>query len=127
MECRVNITLTLHQTPPSLNVVGLHSHWRVGHKAKQRLQDDLHWLLVASKLSKGLSRVEASARLTFPTRRRRDEGNWRSLIEKALGDALVAGGWLSDDTPDRYRFGACLIDTTPGPARTVISVVGEVA
>ncbi|HEX4305299.1 MAG TPA: hypothetical protein VHZ54_04630 [Solirubrobacterales bacterium] len=28
------------------------------------------------------------------------------MLEKALGDALVEGGWLADDTPDHYRFGA---------------------
>jgi hypothetical protein len=34
-----------------------------------------------------------------------DQGNFRYFIEKALGDALVAGGWLADDDWDHYEFG----------------------
>jgi hypothetical protein len=46
----------------------------------------------------------------FPDRIRRDQGNFRYFIEKALGDALVAGGWLefgglADDDWDHYEFG----------------------
>jgi hypothetical protein len=67
-------------TPPSLNVVaGRRWDWA---KAKRRWQSDLGLLLMAERLPRGLQRVEASAVLTFPTRRRRDEGNFRSLLEK---------------------------------------------
>jgi hypothetical protein len=50
-------------------------------------------------------RVEASAVLLVPDRRGRDEGNYRTPLENALGDALVRGAWLPDDTPAHYRFG----------------------
>ena len=43
--------------------------------------------------------------ITVPDRKRRDQGNHRFLLEKALGDALVAGGWLDDDDWARYEFG----------------------
>jgi len=54
---------------------------------------------------RGLSCVNARATLQFKQRRRRDEGNFRVILEKALGDALVEGGWLKDDTAEQYRFG----------------------
>jgi hypothetical protein len=105
-------------TPPSLNVVaGRRWDWV---KAKRRWQTDLGVLLMAEQLPRHLHRVEASAVLTFPTRRRRDEGNFRSLLEKSLGDALVEGGWLDDDTPDRYRFG--VVTFAEGAARTTIAL-----
>jgi len=92
-------------TPPSLNVIaGRGSRFEFA-SAKRRWQSDLGVLLMAEAVPRGLERVEASAVLSFPTRRRRDEGNYRTLLEKALGDALVEGGWLPDDTPDRFRFG----------------------
>ena len=43
--------------------------------------------------------------MTFPTRIRRDQGNYRFLTEKALGDALVMGGWLRDDSWEFFEFG----------------------
>jgi len=92
-------------TPPSLNVIaGRGSRFEFA-SAKRRWQSDFGVLLMAEAVPRGLERVEASAVLSFPTRRRRDEGNYRTLLEKALGDALVEGGWLPDDTPDRFRFG----------------------
>lgn len=50
-------------------------------------------------------KVLAEGRITFPDRRRRDQGNFRVIIEKALGDALVDGDWIVDDDWDRYEFG----------------------
>jgi hypothetical protein len=105
-------------TPPSLNVVaGRRWDWT---KAKRRWQTDLGVLLMAERLPRGLQRVEASAVLTFPTRRRRDEGNYRSLLEKSLGDALVEGRWLDDDTPDRFSFGA--VTFALGASRTTVNL-----
>lgn len=68
------------------------------------MQGELELLLLTTELPRRLMSVEATAVLFFPVARRRDEGNYRWLLEKALGDALVNGGWLPDDTPDRYRF-----------------------
>jgi hypothetical protein len=98
-------TLSIPGTPPSLNAVGLHSHWTKGRKAKQ---DWERWLMIAlleQRVPKGLKRVEATATIRFKQKRRRDEGNHRVLIEKALGDVLQSGGWLPDDVPEYYRFG----------------------
>lgn len=103
---RHRATLSIPGTPPSFNAVGLHSHWTKGRKAKRDWQQWLSIALMEQKVPRGLKQVRASAALRFKQRRRRDEGNFRVVVEKALGDALVEGGWLADDTPDRYRFGA---------------------
>lgn len=98
-------TLCIPGTPKSFNQVGLHSHWAVGRAEKQRWQGWLSIALMEQGVPRKLKRVEARATLRFKQRRRRDEGNFRVIPEKALGDALVAGGWLVDDTADLYRFG----------------------
>lgn len=61
--------------------------------------------LRASELEPGLTHVLAEGQCTFPTRTRRDQGNHRFMLEKALGDALVQGGWLEDDDWEHYEFG----------------------
>ena len=43
--------------------------------------------------------------MCFPTRVRRDQGNYRFILEKALGDALKEGGWLEDDNWALFEFG----------------------
>jgi hypothetical protein len=53
-------------------------------------------------------RILVEAEITFPTLQRRDQGNYRVLPEKGLGDMLVAEGWLEDDNfypRSRYEFG----------------------
>ena len=110
----------LGATPPSLNVIAGRGSRFAFARAKRRWQDDLGVLLMAERLPRGLVRVEASAVLTFSTRRRRDTGNYRSLIEKSLGDALTEGGWLPDDTPEHYDFGA--LTFAEGAVRTTVEL-----
>jgi hypothetical protein len=98
--------LWLGNTPPSLNAVAGRGNRFAFIGAKRKWQTLLGTLLMAECVPRDLDRVEATAVLSFPTRRRRDEGNYRALLEKALGDALVEGGWLSDDTSEQFRFGA---------------------
>jgi hypothetical protein len=102
------ITATLHlaTTPPSLNAIAGRSNRFAFNGAKKRWQQDLGVALMVEAVPRKLQRVEASAVLSFTTARRRDEGNFRVLLEKALGDILVEGGWLADDTPEHFRFGA---------------------
>jgi hypothetical protein len=59
-----------------------------------------------ARVPRRLKRVEVTATLRFKQQRRRDSGNFRPLLEKALGDVLVSGSWLEDDTADLYSFGA---------------------
>jgi hypothetical protein len=97
--------------PPSLNVFGSGNMGAfIGLKAQwEEVMTDL---LEASSLPKGLDSVNVEAEIVFPddgARYKRDEGNLRFLIEKSLGDALVAGGWLGDDSfypVRRYSFGS---------------------
>lgn len=102
---------------------------RVGnHKAKRTLQADLVRLLLAAGVPQPIpgGRVRATAELLFPAPRRRDEGNYRDSLEKALGDALSPAPtkeervlglkpqhvWLADDTPEHFTFGAVTFGQT---------------
>jgi hypothetical protein len=97
-------TLSVPAVPPSLNQIGYRSHWAVGRKAKQEWELWLLTVLLEQRVPKGLASVKASATIRFTQRRRRDEGNFRALLEKALGDVLQRG-WIEDDTTEHYRFG----------------------
>lgn len=94
--------------PPSMNS-GNHSMQPHAYQAlKHAWQEALTAGLEASGLPRGLEAVTAEGLIGFPTLAVRDGGNYRWMIEKALGDALVAGGWLEDDCfypVSRYEFG----------------------
>lgn len=88
----------------SLNVLG--SGNRFTYQAmKKGWTEALTLALGESGLQRGLQRVMVEGLMCFPTRTKRDQGNHRFIVEKALGDALTAGGWLEDDDWDRYSFG----------------------
>ena len=91
--------------PPSLNVFGSSANQFVYQGLKKTWQEILDALLRDARLPKPLGKVMAEGRVCFPTRTRRDQGNYRFLLEKALGDTLTAGGWLEDDDWTRYEFG----------------------
>lgn len=129
-----DVSFVITATPPSLNRVGGSGSWRAWNRHKKGWQADVEvWLmlLTADKLLPGrLEHVDASVRLRFPTRRRRDTGNFQALLEKSIGDALVGdpkvwpqGRWLPDDTPDYYRFTGLVFDPEPGPAKTTIRFI----
>jgi hypothetical protein len=108
--------LEIPGTPKSLNAVGLYSHWSVGRREKQRWEQDIATALMVAGVPRGLGRVAASAEIRFKQRRRRDEGNFRTIIEKALGDILQTAWGLPDDTPEYYRFGTVdLVAPSPEP------------
>lgn len=112
--------LTIPDVPPSLNKVGSRgSHW-AWTAAKKAWQTDMETLLMAERVPRGMASVRASASMRFSVRRDRDEGNFRALLEKSLGDALVNGGWLADDTPDQYQFARLHFEDKPGPKQTTI-------
>lgn len=122
----------LEFTPPaSMNAAPQRSTRGAGHarhKAKQALRADLQRLLQAADVPRPIpgARVRATARLLFPTPRRRDEGNYRTALEKALGDALAPAPtkeerlhgltplfvWLPDDTPEHFTFGSVTFGLT---------------
>ncbi len=109
--------------PPSMNAFGS------GDPAlymglKIRWQSLLADLLNESGLPRGLAQVMVEGEVTFPDRGRRDQGNFRVLLEKTLGDALVGGwedvpgGWLDDDDWSRYEFGNLAYRYEAGVSRT---------
>ena len=115
------MTLSLPYLPSSANR-DMYAHWSRRRRAKQRLQRDLEALLMAAGVPRGVERVDASAVLVVPDRRRRDGDNYRWPLSKALGDALVAGGWLVDDTPEHFAFGELVFEPMPGQALTCVTL-----
>lgn len=115
-------TLRIPETPPSFNAIGLHSHWAAGRRHKKQWQEWLETALMAEAVPRGFASCTASARMQFPQRRRRDEGNFRVILEKALGDALVNGGWIPDDTGDQYRFGAVTLAAPSPSPETIVTL-----
>jgi hypothetical protein len=115
------VTLEIPGTPPSYNRTA-HAHWTVNRKVKQDWQRDCGTALMLAQVPRGLEAVRATARLFFRQRRRRDEGNFRVILEKALGDALTGGGWIPDDTPDHYRFGAVELCAPASVAMTIVTL-----
>lgn len=120
------VEVELPYTTGSVNVLGtgraLSRGAAIGQqREKKRLQADLEAVLMASDLPQGVAPVEASACLVFRTRGRRDIDNYRAGLSKALGDALVNGGWLADDTPEHFRFTGVTFECDP--ARAPLTIV----
>ena len=107
--------------PKSFNATQMR-HWASVQREKHKLQGQIGWALMAAGVPRRLGAVRVEARLTFTTRRRRDEGNFRTPVEKATGDALVAGGWIEDDDPEHFRFGELTINPEPGYALTMLYI-----
>lgn len=99
------VTLTFPATPPSFNAVGHTGNRWTWTREKKLWQGYIEMLLIKEQLPRETyTFIEASAILTFPTKRKRDEGNYRTLLEKVTGDALVNGKWLPDDDPTHFKF-----------------------
>lgn len=91
--------------PPTLNAF-TRAHWSKYDKAKREWGDRFLAALTEADVPRGeWAGVLAEGRVTFGDRRRRDQGNHRFLLEKALGDALVKYGAIPDDEWGVYQFG----------------------
>ena len=124
VTARRTATVGLGYLPQSFNRTA-HAHWSVVRRAKQQLQRDLELVMLGSPgLPRPIpgGRVEVTATLIVPDRRRRDAGNFRTPLEKALGDALVNGRWLPDDTPEHYRFRGLAFEVVPGVRATRLHI-----
>lgn len=102
--------------PESFNVFASGA-WRPYQDAKKRWHEVLGPLLEASGLPKGLGHILAEGEVSFGDAQERDQGNYRVVIEKALGDTLVELGFLPDDTWARYEFGGLARRETKGVSR----------
>lgn len=117
-------TIRVSTTPPSINTNAVRSHWRGFHTAKKTWQAQFETLLMQARVPRPIPAkgpVAAVATLTFPMRRRRDGENFRPVLSKALGDALVNGGWLDDDT-DQHWWLRLTINPELGPQGTVVEL-----
>lgn len=119
------VVLFYDDVPPSLNRLSGHHYKGKYAGAKQRWEGILAMMFMVGKVPRKLSRVEVTAELTFPDKRTRDEGNFRMMLEKALGDALKKGGWLPDDGADMYSFGGVTFNPERGPKKTTLTVKYE--
>jgi hypothetical protein len=117
------VTISWGVMPPSTNR-SRGRHVQHTHATKKRLQGDIHILLLEARLPRGLTAVTARATLRFPVHRRRDPVNYW-LLDKALGDALVAGGWLPDDTPEHYQYALGFAPETGSPCTTIVLTPSE--
>lgn len=108
--------------PLSLNVAGSGGNHFAYQAAKSAWQNRLHDLINDTGLPAGLARIVVEAEVCFPDRRRRDQGNFRYMLEKALGDALVAGGWIEKDTWTHYSFGGLERREDGGANRTRLTL-----
>lgn len=113
--------LKLPGTPPSINTTGVGSNknWYRFAREKDKWQGMVFICLLEAKVPKGLGRVHATAHLRFKSKRRRDEGNYRALLEKVVGDALQLG-WIEDDTPEFFTFGELTFDEERGDPLTLV-------
>lgn len=114
--------LSIPKVPPSLNAMKLGSrgaHMKF-YRHKKEWEGLFQITLLEVRVPKGLTKVKATASLRFPQKRKRDEGNFRFMLEKALGDVLQSAGHLADDTPDEFNFEALTFEAATGTPRTTI-------
>lgn len=91
---------------PTLNEALTHD-WVVYQGALKHWKPWLIGAVTESGLPRGLAAITVDMLLVFPTRNRRDEGNMRGFIEKALGDSL-ASPLCMDCAGTEARKGRCL-------------------
>lgn len=105
-------------TGGSFNAFGSGANQFAWQGIKAHLMKIVTEKLTEAGLPKGLGHVLVEGRMTFPDRGRRDQGNFRIMWEKAVGDALKEGGWLEDDDWTRYEFGGLAYAYERGVSRT---------
>lgn len=116
--------LDIPDVPPSLNGMGFGSrgaHMKF-HRLKKQWEGYFTIALLEVKVPKKMAQVVATALCRFKDRRKRDEGNFRFMLEKALGDALQLNGVIADDTPDQFTFPKLEIEPDRGVPRTLVTL-----
>lgn len=114
--------LSYPDTPPSFNKVGHSGSRWTWSRQKKLWQGYIEVMLLIEKVPRGLAKVEARAELWFPTKHRRDTVNYRTLLEKCLGDALVNGAWIEDDTPEFFSFTTIAFGHGPALTKLILAV-----
>lgn len=120
-----NLTISYDDTPPSFNRVGSRGGQQAFHREKKKWQGIFETLMLATGFPREWESITVTVRLTFPEKRKRDEGNFRSLIEKALADALVNGRWIPDDTPEHFFLERVHFEQQTGRPKTNIELTAK--
>jgi hypothetical protein len=119
-RCGKSKTDMLHQGhPPSMNATGSGNQF-VYQAHKKAWGARLVELMENAGLPKPVGYVFAEGIACFPDRKARDQGNYRWMLEKALGDALQEGGWLADDDWSRFEFGNLRYHYAKGESWTLL-------
>jgi Holliday junction resolvase RusA-like endonuclease len=111
--------------PPSMNDKrsGYGSNHFAANRTKKQWEGLLFAAILQAKPPKPLpGPVEATAVLIVPTRRRRDEGNFRMVLEKSLGDVLQKMGYIPDDTPEFFTFAGLEFEYQKGMRETRVTL-----
>lgn len=120
------IEIVLPRVAPSMNENVMRGRGRDFQALKKEWQSEIEILLMERRAIQtmpvgGYQRAAAGCFMRFRARKeRRDSPNFRPLVDKALGDALVNFGLIPDDDDLHYFFGGVEIDPDTGPVRTII-------
>lgn len=114
--------LEIPGTPPSLNTTGASRGWQKFAREKKKWEGFCFIALLEQSVPKHGRHIDASALMRFKDKRRRDEGNFRVILEKALGDALQLGNYIEDDTPEFYSFKGVSFAEETGVPLTVVKL-----
>lgn len=109
-------------TPPSMNTNVGKGSWRNFHREKKKWEGIFGMLCLKERVPKNCTVVKAKIFLRFRVTRKRDPGNFRTLIEKALGDALQTVGIIPDDTAAYFEVEEVVLAMAPGPALTSVTL-----
>lgn len=109
-------------TPPSMNTNVGKGNWRTFHTEKKKWEGIFGMLCLKERVPRGCTVVKAKIWLRFRVTRKRDPGNFRTLIEKALGDALQTVGIIPDDTATYFEVEAVELAEVSGPACTAVTL-----
>jgi hypothetical protein len=114
--------LEVRRRTRSMNTNVGRGHWTAFQREKKAWQEEIEAELMVARTPRGNVRAITGVFIRFDRRMARppDPGNYRTLIDKALGDALVNYGALSDDDDAHYVFGGVEFEEEIGPARTTI-------
>jgi hypothetical protein len=115
--------IEIPEVPRSLNILGSGSRWTY-------IRLKRHWqaMLLHEVGRQQIERtgyVYVEGEMTFPDRHKRDQGNFRFIVEKALGDALQQAGVIADDDWDSYEFGGLSKSYEKGVSRTRLLLMAD--
>lgn len=102
--------ITVRETPKSVNVKGggVGQHWAETHKDKKKWEGLFMLEFMTRQVRKGMQLCTVNVTVRFKNRsggKGRDKENFRHPVVKPLADALVRGGYLSDDADELFKVG----------------------